>query len=120
MNKVIGIDLGTTNSAVAVMDTTGPKIITNEEGTRTTPSVVAFTKDDERLVGASARRQAVMNPENTIYSAKRFIGSNYDEIKTELKKIPYNVVPNKGSCKIQIKNKNFSIPEVSALVLAKL
>ena len=120
MNKVIGIDLGTTNSAVAVMDTTGPKIITNEEGTRTTPSVVAFTADDERLVGASARRQAVMNPENTIYSAKRFIGSNYDEIKTELKKIPYNVVPNKGGCKIQIKNKNFSIPEVSALVLAKL
>jgi len=120
MNKVIGIDLGTTNSAVAVMEAGGPKIITNEEGSRTTPSVVAFTKDDERLIGSSARRQAVMNPENTVYSAKRFIGSNYDEIKAELKKIPYNVVPNKGSCKIQIKNKNFSIPEISALVLAKL
>jgi molecular chaperone DnaK len=120
MSKVIGIDLGTTNSAVAIMEGSEPKIIPNEEGTRTTPSVVAFTKTDERLVGAAARRQAVMNPENTIYSAKRFIGSNFKEVKDSLENIPYNVVSAKGACNIQIKDKKYSIPEVSALVLAKL
>lgn len=120
MSKVIGIDLGTTNSAVAIMEGTDPKIIPNEEGNRTTPSVVAFTKTNERLVGAAARRQAVMNPENTIYSAKRFIGSNFEDVKENLDSIPYNVVDSKGSCSIKIQDKSFSIPEVSALVLAKL
>ena len=120
MDKIIGIDLGTTNSAVAIMEGGGPKIITNEEGSRTTPSVIAFAKDDDRLVGASARRQAVMNPDSTIYSVKRFIGSNYDEVKAELKRIPYSIVGDKNTCKVQIKGKNFSIPEISALVLAKL
>jgi len=120
MSKVIGIDLGTTNSAVAIMEGSEPRIIPNEEGARTTPSVVAFTKTDERLVGTAAKRQAVMNPENTIYSAKRFIGSSYKEAKDNLDKIPYNIVSGKGACKIQIKDKKYSIPEISALVLAKL
>lgn len=120
MSKVIGIDLGTTNSAVAIMEGSEPRIIPNEEGNRTTPSVVAFTKTDERLVGAAARRQAVMNAENTIYSAKRFIGSSFEEVKDNLENIPYNVVSVKGACNIQIKDKKYSIPEVSALVLAKL
>jgi molecular chaperone DnaK len=120
MSKVIGIDLGTTNSAVAIMTGPEPSIITNEEGGRTTPSVVAFLPDNERLVGLPARRQAVMNPTKTIYSAKRFIGSNYDEIKTELERIPYEVIPYKGSCHIRIDSKKYSIPEISAQVLAKL
>jgi len=120
MSKVIGIDLGTTNSAVAIMEGSEPKIIPNEEGARTTPSVIAFTKTDERLVGSAARRQAVMNPESTIYSAKRFIGSSFKEAKGNLDKIPYNVVSGKGACVIQIKDKKYSIPEISALVLAKL
>jgi len=120
MSKVIGIDLGTTNSAVAIMEGSEPRIIPNEEGNRTTPSVVAFTKTDERLVGAPARRQGVMNPENTIYSAKRFIGSSFEEVKDNLEHISYNVVSVKGVCNIQIKDKKYSIPEVSALILAKL
>ncbi|HHZ95135.1 MAG TPA: molecular chaperone DnaK [Flavobacteriales bacterium] len=120
MSKVIGIDLGTTNSAVAVIEGNEPKIITNEEGARTTPSVVAFTPEGDRLVGQAARRQAVMNPENTIYSAKRFIGASYAEAKSELTKISYNVVSGKGGCNIQINDKKYTIPEISALVLAKL
>jgi molecular chaperone DnaK len=102
------------------MEGSEPRIIPNEEGNRTTPSVVAFTKTDERLVGAAARRQAVMNPENTIFSAKRFIGSSFKEVKDNLENIPYNVVSVKGVCNIQIKDKKYSIPEVSALILAKL
>jgi len=120
MSKVIGIDLGTTNSAVAIMEGSEPRIIPNEEGNRTTPSVVAFSKTDERLVGTAARRQAVTNPENTIYSAKRFIGSSYEEVKNNLDKIPYDIVSLKGACGIQVKDKKYSIPEISALVLAKL
>jgi molecular chaperone DnaK len=120
MSKIIGIDLGTTNSAVAIMETGAPTIITNQEGSRTTPSVVGFAKDGERLVGAAARRQAVMNPENTLYSVKRFIGSRFDEVTQEAGRVPYSVVSHKGSCKIQIEEKTYSIPEVSALVLAKL
>ena len=120
MSKVIGIDLGTTNSAVAIMEGSEPRIIPNEEGARTTPSVVAFTKTGERLVGTAARRQAVMNPENTIYSAKRFIGSSFKEVKADLDKIPYNIVSGKGACTIQVKDKKYSIPEISALVLSKL
>jgi molecular chaperone DnaK len=120
MSKVIGIDLGTTNSAVAVMTGGDPVIITNQEGGRTTPSVVAFAKDNERLVGSPARRQAVMNPVNTIYSVKRFIGADYDEIAADLKKIPYNIVPSKGSCRVEVDGKIYSIPEISAQILAKL
>ena len=120
MSKVIGIDLGTTNSAVAVIEGNEPKIIFNEEGTRTTPSVVGFTDDGSRLVGTAARRQAIMNSENTVYSAKRFIGATFTEIENTLDKIPYNVVSNKNACAIQIKDKKYSIPEVSALVLSKL
>jgi len=117
---VIGIDLGTTNSAVAIMNGPEPSIITNEEGGRTTPSVVAFLPDNERLVGLPARRQAVMNPTKTIYSAKRFIGADFKEIKGELEHIPYEVTQHKGACHIRIENKNYSIPEISSQVLAKL
>src|SRR6266478_1502998 len=91
MPKIIGIDLGTTNSVVAAMEGGEPKVIPNEEGGRTTPSVVAFTASGERLVGQVAKRQAITNPENTIYSIKRFMGRRYDEIKEELKMVPYKV-----------------------------
>src|SRR5476649_438251 len=93
MGKIIGIDLGTTNSVVAVMEGGEPKVLVNEEGARTTPSVVAYTKDGEKLVGQIAKRQAVTNPENTIFSAKRFIGRRFDEVKDELEFVPYKVVP---------------------------
>src|SRR2546429_7962453 len=92
MAKIIGIDLGTTNSVVAVMEGGEPKVIANEEGGRTTPSVVAFTKTGERLVGQVAKRQAITNPENTIYSIKRFMGRRYDEVNDEMKMVPYKVV----------------------------
>ena len=92
MGKIIGIDLGTTNSVVAVMEGGEPKVIANEEGGRTTPSVVAFTKSGERLVGQVAKRQAITNPENTIYSIKRFMGRRYDEVNEEMKMVPYKVV----------------------------
>src|ERR1700755_400065 len=91
MGKIIGIDLGTTNSCVAVMKGGEPKVIPNEEGGRTTPSVVAFTKTGERLVGQVAKRHAITTPENTIFSIKRFMGSRYDEVKEELKMVPYKV-----------------------------
>src|SRR3979411_712342 len=91
MGKIIGIDLGTTNSVVAVMEGGEPKVIPNEEGSRTTPSVVAFTKTGERLVGQVAKRQAITNPENTIYSIKRFMGRRYNEVSDELKMVPYKV-----------------------------
>jgi molecular chaperone DnaK len=121
MSKVIGIDLGTTNSCVAIVEGKTPKVITNEEGSRTTPSVVAYTGDDDRLVGASARRQAITNPENTIFSIKRFMGMNAKEAKKEAKKVPYNVISgNDGSCKIKVNNKNISPPEISAQTLLKL
>ena len=121
MGKVIGIDLGTTNSCVAVMDLKEPKVITNEEGTRTTPSVVGYTSDGDRLVGASARRQAITNPENTIYSVKRFMGMKLSDIQEEASKVPYNVVAGSdGSCRIQVGDKNISAPEISAQVLLKL
>src|SRR6185312_14081513 len=92
MAKTIGIDLGTTNSVVAVMEGTEAKVLTNEEGSRLTPSVVAFTKDGERLVGQVAKRQAVTNPENTIFSIKRFMGRKYDEVSGERSRVPYAVV----------------------------
>src|SRR4051812_6685250 len=106
MAKVIGIDLGTTNSCVAVMEGSETKVIPNEEGGRTTPSVVAFTKDGERLVGQVAKRQAITNPENTVYSVKRFMGRRYDEVQNEAKLVPYKVVkgPN-GEAMIEIRGK---------------
>src|ERR1700758_3844683 len=93
MAKIIGIDLGTTNSCVAVMEGGDPKVIPNEEGSRTTPSVVAFTKSGEILVGQVAKRQAITNPENTIFSIKRFMGRRYDEVAEELKMVPFKVEP---------------------------
>ncbi|MCB9072714.1 MAG: molecular chaperone DnaK [Bdellovibrionaceae bacterium] len=123
MGKIIGIDLGTTNSCVAVMEGGEPKVIVNEEGNRTTPSIVAF-KDGERLVGQTAKRQAVTNPTNTIYSAKRFIGRRFDEIQEEIKKAPYTVVQKGNDCAFKImekgQEKTASPEEIGAAVLAKL
>jgi molecular chaperone DnaK len=123
MGKIIGIDLGTTNSCVAIMEGGEPKVLVNEEGARTTPSVVAFTKDGERLVGQIAKRQAVTNPENTIYSAKRFIGRKFEEVQEEIKLVPYNVVPKNGGtdCAFKIQGDKFASPEeIGAGVLTKL
>ena len=120
-NKVIGIDLGTTNSCVAVMESTGPTVITNEEGSRTTPSVIAYTKDGERLVGQPARRQAITNPQNTIFSVKRFMGCKYRDAKTESASVPYTIASGKGgACTIEVDGKKLSPPEISAQVLMKL
>ena len=121
MAKAIGIDLGTTNSVVAVMEGGKPSVIINSEGNRTTPSVVAFTKTGERLVGQIAKRQAVLNPENTIYSAKRFIGRRYSEVQSEIKNVPYKVVagPN-DAVRFEIMGKQYAPEEISALVLRKL
>ncbi len=121
MSKVIGIDLGTTNSVVAVLEGGEPVVIPNSEGGRTTPSVVAFTKDGERLVGQVAKRQAVTNPENTIFSIKRFMGRRYDEVADEAKMVPYKVVraPN-GDVRIDVMGKLYSPPEISAMILQKL
>ncbi len=121
MAKVIGIDLGTTNSAVAVMEGGEAKIIANEEGGRTTPSVVAFTKDGQRLVGQIARRQAITNPENTIFSIKRFMGRRYGEVSDELKLVPYKVTTGKDDqVVVEAMGKKYTPPEISAMVLGKL
>ena len=104
MGKIIGIDLGTTNSCVAIMEGGEPKVLVNEEGARTTPSIVAFTKDGERLAGQIAKRQAVTNPENTIYSAKRFIGRRFSEVQEETKLVPYNVVEKGNDIAFRIQN----------------
>jgi molecular chaperone DnaK len=121
MGKIIGIDLGTTNSVVAIMEGDKAEVIVNDEGARTTPSVVAFTKDGERLVGVIARRQAITNPENTVYSAKRLIGRRFDESETEVKRLPYKVVQaSNGGCRIKVQDKEYSPPEISAMVLQKL
>jgi len=121
MSKVIGIDLGTTNSVVAVIEGSEPKIITNEEGSRTTPSVVAYTKDGDRLVGTPARRQAVTNPQNTVFSAKRFIGSKMSEVKGIAKKMPYTVTAgSEGLCVIHADGKKLSPAQISAQILLKL
>jgi molecular chaperone DnaK len=121
MGKAVGIDLGTTNSVVAVMEGGKPTVVINNEGSRLTPSVVAFTKTGERLVGQIARRQAVLNPENTIYSAKRFIGRRYGEVQSEIKNVPYKVVagPN-DAVRFEIQGKLYAPEEISALVLRKL
>lgn len=121
MGKIIGIDLGTTYSVVAVLEGNEPKIISNEEGGRTTPSVVAFTKDGQRLVGQLAKRQAITNPENTIYSAKRFIGRRYSEVGEEIKMVPFKVIEGShGDARFEIQGKQYVPQEISALVLQKL
>ena len=121
MGKIIGIDLGTTNSVVAVMEGSEPTVITNPEGNRLTPSVVAFTKGDERLVGQVARRQAVTNPENTVFSIKRFMGRRYDEVSEEMKMVPYVVDrAANGAAQVQALGAEYSPPQVSAMVLQKL
>ncbi len=120
MGKIIGIDLGTTNSCVAIMEGGEPKVLVNEEGARTTPSVVAFTKDGDRLVGQIAKRQAVTNPENTIYSAKRFIGRRFNETNEETKLVPYTVVEKGNDCAFKVQGKTVSPEEISAAILGKL
>ncbi|MCW5965045.1 MAG: molecular chaperone DnaK, partial [Bryobacterales bacterium] len=121
MSKIIGIDLGTTNSVVAVMEGGTPVVIPNQEGARTTPSVVAFTKNNERLVGQVAKRQAVTNAENTIYSIKRFMGRRFNEVTEESKRVPYVVTTgDKGDARVGIGDKKHAPPEISAMVLGKL
>jgi molecular chaperone DnaK len=121
MSKIIGIDLGTTNSVVAVMEGGTPAVIPNQEGGRTTPSVVAFAKNGERLAGQVAKRQAVTNPENTIYSIKRFMGRRFNEVSEEMKLVPYKVVSGEnGDARVEIQGKKYSPPEISAMILAKL
>src|SRR5918999_1399002 len=122
MSKIIGIDLGTTNSVVAVMEGGEPTVITNSEGGRTTPSVVAFTKDGSRLVGQVAKRQAVTNPENTVYSIKRFMGRRYNEVTEEIKQVPYKVqgAGSGGDVRINAGGKEWSPPEISAIILQKM
>src|SRR5215210_5739997 len=121
MSKIIGIDLGTTNSVVAVMEGGEPTVITNSEGGRTTPSVVAFTKDGNRLVGQVAKRQAVTNPENTVYSIKRFMGRRFDEVTEEIKQVPYKVkAAGSGDVRIEAGGKEWSPPEISAIILQKM
>ena len=120
MGKIIGIDLGTTNSCVAVMEGKEPVVITNNEGKRTTPSVIGFLKDGERKVGDPAKRQAVTNPEKTISSIKRFMGTTYDESKDEIKKVAYKIVKEKNSPRVEIDGKKYSPQEISAVVLQKM
>jgi molecular chaperone DnaK (HSP70) len=120
-SKIIGIDLGTTNSVVAVMEAGEPAVIINHEGARTTPSVVAFTQNGDRLVGQVAKRQSVTNPENTIFSIKRFMGRKYDEVTAEITRVPYKVVrASNGDAWVEIRGKQSSPPEISALILRKL
>src|ERR1700751_4530990 len=120
MAKIIGIDLGTTNSCVAVMEGGEAKVIPNEEGGRTTPSVVAFTKNGERLVGQVAKRQAITNPQNTIYSIKRFMGRRYNEVSDEMKMVPYKVVQQGDHVAVEAQGKLYTPPEISAMILQKL
>jgi molecular chaperone DnaK len=120
MGKIIGIDLGTTNSCVAVMEGGEPKVIPNEEGGRTTPSIVAFTKSGERLVGQVAKRQAITNPENTIYSIKRFMGRRFNEVTDEMKMVPYKVVQQGDHIAVSAQGKEYTPPEISAMILQKL
>jgi molecular chaperone DnaK len=121
MSKIIGIDLGTTNSCVAVMEGGNPVVIQNAEGSRTTPSVVAFSKSGERLVGQVAKRQAITNPENTVFSIKRFMGRKFREVESEIKTVPYKVVEGSGGdARVKAGNKDYSPPEISAMVLQKM
>src|SRR5204862_2913893 len=119
--KIIGIDLGTTNSVVAVMEGGDPVVIPNAEGGRVTPSVVGFTKDGERVVGQVATREAVTNPQNTVFSIKRFMGRRMSEVQEELKRVPYKVVPGQNDlATVEIQGKRYSAPEVSAMILQKM
>jgi molecular chaperone DnaK len=121
MSKIIGIDLGTTNSVVAVMEGGEPVVITNPEGGRLTPSVVAFTKSGERLVGQVAKRQAVTNPENTVFSIKRFMGRKFGEVSEEMKMVPFRIArATNEDARIIANGKEYSPPEVSAMILQKL
>src|SRR5215210_4668970 len=121
MAKVIGIDLGTTNSCMAVLEGGEPTVIPNAEGGRTTPSVVAFTKDGQRLVGAPAKRQQVTNPQNTIFSIKRFMGRKFGEVSEEMKIVPYEVVQgSNGDVRVKAGDKEYAPPEISAMILQKL
>src|SRR5690606_24172892 len=121
MGKIIGIDLGTTNSCVAVMEGGEPTVIANSEGARTTPSVVALKKDGERLVGAVAKRQAVTNPRQTVFSIKRFMGRKYDEVGGEIGMVPYEVVAGtNGLAAVKIGDRTYTPPEISAMVLQKM
>src|ERR1700754_3302369 len=114
MAKIIGIDLSTTNSVVAVIEGGEPKVIANEEGGRTTPSVVAFTKTGERLVGQVAKRQAITNPENTVYSIKRFMGRRFDEVNEEMKMVPYKVVKSGDHLAIMAQGQEYTPQQISA------
>ena len=119
--KIIGIDLGTTNSVVAVMEGGDPVVIPNAEGGRTTPSVVAFTKDGERLVGQVAKRQAVTNPQNTIFSIKRFMGRRQEEVGEEMKRVPYKIVRGQNSlASVEVSGKQYTPREISAMILQKM
>ena len=121
MGKIIGIDLGTTNSVVAVMEGGEPTVITNPEGGRTTPSVVAFTKSGERLVGQVAKRQAITNPENTVYSIKRFMGRRFNEVQSEIKTVSYKVASaSNGDVRVEALGKEYSPPEISSMILQKM
>jgi len=120
MAKIIGIDLGTTNSCVAVLEGGDPKVIPNEEGSRTTPSVVGFTKSGERLVGQVAKRQAITNPENTVYSIKRFMGRRYNEVSDEMKMVPFKVIAQGDHVGVMAQGKEYTPPEISAMILQKL
>jgi molecular chaperone DnaK len=119
--KVIGIDLGTTNSVVAVMEGGDPVVIPNSEGGRTTPSVVAFTKDGERLIGQVAKRQAITNPKHTIFSIKRFMGRRMNEVGTEISEVPFKVVPGQSDlAAVEVGDKRYTPPEISAMILQKM
>src|SRR5947209_16351141 len=120
MSKIIGIDLGTTNSVVAVMEGGQPVVIPNQEGGRTTPSVVGFAKSGERLVGQVAKRQSVTNPENTVYSIKRFMGRRFDEVSDEMKLVPYKVVRQGDHVAVLAQGKEYTPPQISAMILQKL
>src|SRR5512138_1411895 len=123
MARVIGIDLGTTNSCVAIMDGGKPRVIENSEGDRTTPSIVAFTKDDEVLVGQSAKRQAVTNPHNTLFAVKRLIGRRFDDdvVQKDIKMVPYKIAKAKnGDAWIEVKGEQYAPPQISAEVLKKM
>ena len=120
MGKIIGIDLGTTNSCVAVMQGTQPTVIENSEGYRTTPSMVAFTKNGERLVGHAAKRQAITNAQNTVFSIKRFMGRKFDEVPNEKKIAPYKVTNVNGEARVEIGEKTYSPQEISAMILQKM
>ncbi len=114
MGKIIGIDLGTTNSCVAVMEGGQPVVIQNSEGQRTTPSIVAFTDRDERLVGQPAKNQMITNPENTVYSIKRFMGRRFDEVQEESARVPFHVSASGNDVRVEIRGTRYSPPEISA------